>query len=73
MRARLIAACVKRLRDFGYPNCNAGNVLTDVVYSQFAEKMLQGTIEESGKASAIREACSALIAEIERYMKERSR
>ena len=36
----LIKAGVKNLREFGYEFCNADNIMTDEVYSQFFLSML---------------------------------
>lgn len=32
VREYLIAAGVKNLREFGYPSCDASNILTDEIY-----------------------------------------
>jgi len=41
MKDKLIAAGVKNLREFGYPKCNAENILTDMVYKAFFVSMLK--------------------------------
>lgn len=38
---KLIEAGVKNLREFGYPDCNADNILTDQIYSAFFKSMLE--------------------------------
>ena len=40
IKSKLIAAGVKNLREFGYPQCNENNILTDEVYSEFFREML---------------------------------
>lgn len=40
IRDKLITAGVKNLREFGYPNCNKKNILTDEVYKKFFISML---------------------------------
>ena len=39
-RAALIAAGVRNLKEFGYPDVSATNILTDRVYSVFFDNML---------------------------------
>lgn len=46
----LIRSGVKNLREFGYPDCTAENILTDRVYSQFFASMLDSN--EGQNASA---------------------
>lgn len=65
MRSKIISACVRHVREFGYPHCNAGNVLTDLVYRQMAKWMLNGTLEEAGPESTIGRECAKLIQEID--------
>lgn len=38
---KLIEAGVRNLKEFGYPDCNTENILTDAIYSRFFEKMLE--------------------------------
>lgn len=64
MRQQIIAACVKHLREFGYPDCNADNVLTDAIYSRFAKSMIEATIAELHISSPVAEACRKVLAEI---------
>lgn len=45
-RSLLIKAGVKNLREFGYPDCDEANILTDAVYSVFFDSMLK---ENMGK------------------------
>ena len=44
VRAKLIAAGVKNLREFGYPDVNDKNILTDIIYSAFFKQMLKDNI-----------------------------
>lgn len=44
IREKVIAAGVKNLKEFGYPDVNEHNILTDEVYSQFFESMLRDNI-----------------------------
>lgn len=37
----LIKAGVKNLREFGYPDCDESNILTDQIYSSFFRSMLE--------------------------------
>ena len=41
IREKLIAAGVKNLRAYGYPNCNKDNILTDEIYKAFFSSMLK--------------------------------
>lgn len=42
IREKLISAGVKNLGEYGYPSCNAENILTDEIYSAFFLSMLKG-------------------------------
>ena len=42
---KLIAAGVRNLREFGYPDCDAENILTDSIYSRFFLSMLEENLE----------------------------
>lgn len=46
MRDKLIAAGVKKLKEFGYPGATTTNILTNPIYKRFFKLMLEG---ESGK------------------------
>lgn len=41
IRAKLIAAGVRNLREYGYPKCDESNILTDKIYSAFFRSMLE--------------------------------
>ena len=49
MKDKLIAAGVKNLRAYGYPDCNAENILTDMIYREFFASMLR---DNKGKGGA---------------------
>lgn len=38
---KLIEAGIRNLREFGYPDCNATNILADQIYSAFFRSMLE--------------------------------
>jgi hypothetical protein len=50
VRAKLIAAGVKNLRAYGYPECNADNILTDRIYRAFFASMLRDNLGKAGAA-----------------------
>lgn len=41
VRAKLIAAGVRNLKEFGYPGVTVENILTDDIYSRFFKSMLE--------------------------------
>lgn len=41
---QLIAAGVKNLHEFGYPDCNNSNILSDQIYSAFFKSMLEDNL-----------------------------
>lgn len=44
VRAKLIAAGVRNLKEFGYPSVTAENILTDSVFSQLFKSMLKDNL-----------------------------
>lgn len=44
IRNHLINAGVRNLREYGYPDVNASNILTDMVYVSFFRSMLRDNI-----------------------------
>jgi hypothetical protein len=48
VRAKLIDAGVKNLRQYGYPECDADNILTDRIYSAFFASMLRDNLGKAG-------------------------
>ena len=46
-RDKIISAGVANLKEFGYPNVNAENILTDLIYSAFFKTMLEGNLGDS--------------------------
>jgi hypothetical protein len=59
MRDKLIAAGVRNLKEFGYPNANAKNILTDMIYSSLFKAMLEDNLGMGADDAII-----ALLAEI---------
>lgn len=63
-RDDLLKAGVKHLKEFGYPKCTVDNIITDRVYGQFFESMLESTKDElTGVPSAVK-VIDTVIAEI---------
>jgi len=58
---KLIAAGIKNLKDFGYPEVNKDNILTDEIYSQFFLSMLRDNL---GYSKDVDEAINELINKI---------
>lgn len=44
IRSKLIAAGVKNLKEFGYTEVNADNILTDLIYGGFFLSMLRDNL-----------------------------
>ncbi len=44
VRDMLIKRGVINLREFGYPDCDAKNILTDMIYKKFFESMLNDNL-----------------------------
>lgn len=59
VREKLIAAGVRNLKEFGYPEVNAENILTDQIYSAFFKSML-----DDNKGKGADAAIDALLKEI---------
>lgn len=49
IKDHLLKSGVKNLKEFGYPYVNTENILTDIVYSQFFEGMLEENKGQSTK------------------------
>jgi hypothetical protein len=45
IKEHLIKAGVKNLKEFGYPDVDTKNILTDEVYKEFFKSMLHDNIE----------------------------
>jgi len=58
IKAKLIAAGIKNMNEFGYPNVDKHNILTDEVYSKFFLSMLKDNL---GKAKSVDIAINELI------------
>lgn len=68
IRQRVLKAGVKNLREFGYPNVDTENILTDLVYKDFFLSMLEDNL---GKGDATTNAVlSGLIEEVKRKPKK---
>lgn len=48
VRQKLIAAGVKNLKAFGYPEVTADNILTDSIYKAFFASMLKDNLGKAG-------------------------
>lgn len=44
VREMIIDAGVKNLREFGYPDCNRENIMTDIIYRGFFASMLSDNL-----------------------------
>ena len=44
MRDKIIAAGVRNLKEFGYPEASAQNILTDQIYRAFFKSMLEDNL-----------------------------
>jgi hypothetical protein len=51
VRTKLIKAGIRNLKEFGYPQVNETNILTDHLYSAFFDRMLEDHTGQ-GKAEA---------------------
>ena len=58
MKDQLIAAGVKNLKTFGYPECNKDNILTDQIYKAVFASMLK---DNKGNGAAIDKAIDELL------------
>lgn len=62
MEKTLVAAGVRNLKEFGYPNVNESNIMTDPIYSAFFRSMLQ---DNKGHGSEVDEAIDSLLAKLD--------
>ena len=62
-RDSLVAAGVRNLKEFGYPDVDAENILKDVIYSKFFLNMLRDNLGLAGKN--VDDQINILINEIE--------
>lgn len=58
----LIDAGVKNLHEFGYPDCNATNILTDRIYAAFFKGMLEENLGHGAADAQIKELLVAVSA-----------
>lgn len=61
MRDKLIEQGVKNLKEFGYPDVDAENILTDQIYSAFFREMLK---ENKGYSTSIDKDIDAILADL---------
>lgn len=61
IKNHLLNAGVKNLKEFGYPNVNTENILTDEVYSKMFESMLR---DNKGHSTNVDEVIEELLKEI---------
>lgn len=64
IREKLIEAGVKNLTEFGYPQVNTENILTDIVYAGFFTSMLKENLGKSN--SQVDEVINRLLGELQR-------
>lgn len=61
IKETLLKSGVKALKDYGYPDVDTDNIITDLIYSAFFKEMLIGT---KGKRSDIDKEVDNLLKEI---------
>lgn len=66
LKKKLIRNGVKNLIEFGYPNCNEQNILTDEIYSEFFISMLN---ENKGNRSDVDKAIDSILEDIKKSSK----
>lgn len=64
---RLLQAGVKNLREFGYPDCDETNILSDQIYSAFFKSMLK-----DNKGRGVDREIASLLSQIEANQPEDS-
>lgn len=52
-REQILGAVARNLREFGYPDCTADNVLTTYLFGQFAKSQLEDFMELNPSTSDI--------------------
>lgn len=60
-RKSLIDSGVRNLREYGYPQADASNILTDGIYREFFRSMLE---HNKGRSAEVDGAIDGLLAEI---------
>jgi hypothetical protein len=68
VRDKLISAGVRNLLEYGYPDVNKDNILTDRIYAAFFRSMLQSNRGQGAAADSI---IDKLIAEIDEEGKQK--
>lgn len=61
MEKTLIAAGIRNLKEYGYPDVNEMNILTDPIYSAFFRSMLR---DNKGHSAEVDKAIDSLLAQI---------
>jgi hypothetical protein len=61
IKKKLLKAGVKNLKEFGYPNVNEENILTDIVYGGFFKSMLE---ENKGYTPKVDEVIEELLKQV---------
>lgn len=70
IREKLIANGVKNLKEFGYSDVTATNIITDQVYSAFFKSMLK---DNKGHGHGVDDILDSIIAEIENTPKQQKK
>jgi len=53
IKRTIIDAGVRNLHEFGYPKCNAENIMTDQIYGAFFKSMLEDNLGKDKRADPI--------------------
>jgi hypothetical protein len=53
LRTKIIENGIKNLNEFGYPEVNKEDILTDIVYSQFFKSMLEENLGYSNQMDLV--------------------
>jgi hypothetical protein len=69
LRARMILRGVEATKEFGFPLCDAENILTDYIYGRIFETQLKDVVgdPELKKHPTIQKVAEDLIAEIRKH------
>lgn len=64
LKDRFLASGVRSLKDFGYENVSAGNILTDEIYKAFFKSLLVEALRETPTNSKAAEVIRGLLKEV---------
>ena len=53
IRAAIIKSGVRNLKEYGYPGCNADNIVTDMIYRSFFLTALRSNLGSVAAADAV--------------------